>query len=393
VRRPFVLAFTALATCASGLSAQRIDTSVDPTEQKPIFRLSVSLVQLDAVVTDRRGNHVTTLVKDDFEIFQDGRSQPITAVAYVDAAADWHDTSGLPALAPEAVRSTDARRIIGIVVDDLRMSFESIFYARHGLGQFADRQFVPGDRVMLVTTSGGYRYAPVLTASAVTFKAAANRLRYSLWGMTGASALDPIDGMSDLFDASENFRERTFAVSAIDQIQNVIDALKPLPGRKSVVLVSEGFAIGGFGIDSNYIRDAIQALVDRANRAGVVIYAIDPRGLVVTGLTAADSGGFNAARLATISSMRANALRESQDGLRFLAGETGGFAVINSNDLARGMRRIMTDQQGYYLIGYQPEAGTVGTPDRPKFKHVKIKVKQRGLKVRTRSGFYNIASE
>jgi VWFA-related protein len=393
VRRPFVLAFTALATCASGLSAQRIDPSVDPTEQKPIFRLSVSLVQLDAVVTDRRGNHVTTLVKDDFEIFQDGRSQPITAVAYVDAAADWHDTSGLPALAPEAVRSTDARRIIGIVVDDLRMSFESIFYARHGLGQFADRQFVPGDRVMLVTTSGGYRYAPVLTASAVTFKAAANRLRYSLWGTTGASALDPIDGMSDLFDASENFRERTFAVSAIDQIQNVIDALKPLPGRKSVVLVSEGFAIGGFGIDSNYIRDAIQALVDRANRAGVVIYAIDPRGLVVTGLTAADSGGFNAARLATISSTRANALRESQDGLRFLAGETGGFAVINSNDLARGMRRIMTDQQGYYLIGYQPEAGTVGTPDRPKFKHVKIKVKQRGLKVRTRSGFYNIASE
>jgi VWFA-related protein len=97
--------------------------------------------------------------------------------------------------------------------------------------------------------------------------------------------------------------------------------------------------------------------------------------------------------LAAISSIRANALRESQDGLRYLAGETGGFAVINSNDLAHGMRRIMTDQQGYYLIGYQPEAGTVGTHDRPKFRHVKIKVRQRGLKVRTRSGFYNIASE
>jgi len=393
VPRLFVLAFATLVTCAPGIGAQRADVSADPGERKPIFRLSVALVQLDAVVTDRRGRHVTTLGKDDFEIFQDGRSQPITAVAYIDAAADWHDTSGLPALPPEAVRSTDARRIIGIVVDDLRMSFESIFYARRGLGLFADRQFVPGDRVMLVTTSTGYRYAPVLTASAITFKAAANRLRYSMWGMTGASALDPIDGMSDIFDASENFRERTFAVSAIERIENVIDALKPLPGRKSVVLVSEGFAIGGVGIDSNYIRDAIQALVDRANRAGVVIYAIDPRGLVVTGLTAADAGGFNAARLATISSIRANALRESQDGLRYLAGETGGFAVINSNDLALGMRRIMTDQQGYYLIGYQPEAGTVGTHDRPKFKHVKIKVKQRGLKIRTRSGFYNLASE
>jgi VWFA-related protein len=392
VRRLFVLAFTALATCASGISAQRADIRADPVERKPIFRLSVSLVQLDAVVTDGHGRQVTTLGKDDFEIFQDGRSQPITAVSYVDATADWHDTSGLPPLPPEAVRAIDAHRVIGIVVDDLRMSFESIFYARHGLGKFADRQFVPGDRVMLVTTSGGYRHAPELTASALTFKAAANRLRYSMWGITGASALDPIDSINDAFDGLETSREHTFAVSAVARIENVIDALKPLPGRKSVVLVSEGFSIGGFGIDSNYIRDAMQALVDRANRAGVVVYAIDPRGLVVTGLTAADAGG-NPARLASLSSTRANALRDSQDGLRFLAGETGGFAVINSNDLAFGLKRIMADQQGYYLIGYQPEAGTVGARDRPKFKHVKIKVKQRGLKVRTRSGFYNIASE
>jgi VWFA-related protein len=373
------------------ISAQRAGTDLDPREQKPIFRLSVSLVQLDAVVTDRKGRHVTTLGKDDFEIFQDGRSQQVIAVSYVDAVVDWHDTSGLPALPPEAIRPLDARRVIGVVVDDLRMSFESIYYARRGLGQFADRQFVPGDRAMLVTTSGGYG-RPELTASAGTFKAAANRLRYSMWGMTGASALDPIDGVRDAFDASENFREYTFAVSALEQIEHVVDALKPLPGRKSVVLVSEGFSIGGFGFDSNYIRDAMQALVDRANRAGVVVYAIDPRGLVITGLTAADSVG-NPARLASISSMRANALRDSQDGLRFLAGETGGFAVIDSNDFAGGLKRIMEDQRGYYLIGYQPEAGTVATNRRFEFKHVKIKVKQRGLKVRTRSGFYNIANE
>ena len=53
----------------------------------------------------------------------------------------------------------------------------------------------------------------------------------------------------------------------------------------------------------------------------------------------------------------------------------------------------MADQQGYYLIGYQPEEGTVGSNARVEFKRVKIKVKQRGLKVRTRSGFYNIANE
>ncbi len=392
MRRLFVLALIVAAACVASISAQRPETSVEPTEQKPIFRLSVSLVQLDAVVTDKKGRHVTTLGTDDFEIFQDGRPQPITAVTYVDAAVDWHDTSGLPPLPPEAVRPMDAQRIIGIVVDDLRMSFESIYYARNGLGKFADRQFVPGDRVMLVTTSGNYRRAPQLTSSAATLKAAANRLRYSMWGITGASALDPVDGIGDAFDRAEGFREYTFAVSAIERIEGVIDALRPLPGRKSVILVSEGFSISGFDMDTNAIRDAMQALVDRANRAGVVVYAIDPRGLVITGLTAADAVG-NPQRMAAIASQRANALRDTQDGLRYIAGETGGFAVVNSNDLALGMKRIMSDQQGYYLIGYQPEAGTVRTNDRPKFKRVKIKVKQRGLKVRTRSGFYNIASE
>jgi VWFA-related protein len=389
VRRRFVVALIALALGAAGISAQQAPSGAD---RKPIFRLSVSLVQLDAVVTDGKGRHITTLGKDDFEVFQDGRPQPITAVTYVDAAADWQDTSGLPPLPPEAFRPTDARRIIGIVVDDLRMSFESVFYARHGLGKFAERQFVPGDRVMLVTTSGGYRNTSQLTGSAAVFKAAANRLRYSMWGITGASALDPVGGVSDAFGGLESFREYTFAASAIERVENVIDALKPLPGRKSVILVSEGFAIGGLGIDSNAIRDAMQRLVDRANRAGVVLYAIDPRGLVITGLTAADAVG-NPARMASLASARADALRNTQDGLRYLAGETGGFAVVNANDLALGMKRIMADQQGYYLIGYQPEAGTVRTRDVPRFKHVKIKVKPRGLKVRTRSGFYNIASE
>ncbi len=91
--------------------------------------------------------------------------------------------------------------------------------------------------------------------------------------------------------------------------------------------------------------------------------------------------------------MRSAALRESQDGLRFVTGETGGFAVVNSNDLAMGFGRIMADQQGYYLIGYQPEAGTLNFNSDRKFRTLKIKVKPKGLKVRTRSGFYGQATE
>lgn len=358
------------------------------SDNQPIFRLSVSLVQLDAVVTDKRGRHVTTLGPGDFEVFQDGKPQQVTAVSYVEMDDGWVDTSGLPPLPVQALKPEDARRIVVVVVDDLRMSFESIYRARRGIGEFLDRQFQPGDLGMIVTTSGAG--ISQLTYNATMLKAAASRLRFSLWNQQAASALQPIDGSGRMFGPDADYLERTFAESSIMRLADVINVVRKLPGRKSVVLVSEGFSVFGFGMDNAYIRELLQRLVDRANRAGVVIYGLDPRGLVITGLTAADNvhgGG------AGVMAMRSAALRESQDGLRFVAGETGGFAVVNSNDLALGFRRIMADQQGYYLIGYQPEAGTLHFRSDMKFRSVRIKVKPKGLRVRTRAGFYGRATE
>jgi len=367
--------------------AQQPSAPIRPADQA-IFRLSVSLVQLDAVVTDRQGRHVTTLGRDDFEVYQDGRLQPVTAVSYIETDDGWTDTSGLPPLPVEALKPDDARRVIAVVVDDLRMSFESIYRARRGIGEFFDRQFQPGDLGMIVTTSGAG--ISQLTYSPKTLKAASSRLRFSLWNVQGASALSPIDGVDDFSGFEGNFLERTFAESAIRRIADAINAVQKLPGRKSVVLVSEGFSVFGADLDNTYNRELLQRLVDRSNRAGVVIYAVDPRGLVVTGLTAADNVRGGTARLV---SARSTALRESQDGLRFVTGETGGFAVVNSNDLALGFKRIMTDQHGYYLIGYQPEPGTLHSKSDMQFRKLKIKVKPKGLKVRTRAGFYGQATE
>ena len=388
----FVLAFLAHPSAwQSGMPATpRASGRGTAQADQPIFRLTVSLVQLDAVVTDRKGRHVTTLGPEDFEVYQDGRPQPITAVSYIETGETWHDTSGLPPLPPEALQPDDARRVMAIVVDDLRMSFESIYYARRGLKQFVDRGFQSGDLATLITTSGYFKRTS-LTYSPAVLKAAIGRLRYSLWGMRPASAFDPAAGPGP-FDVGDNVQERIFAVSSITRVEDAIAALKPLPGRKSVILVSEGFSVFGFGMDSEFVRAAMEGLVDRANRAGVVVYALDPRGLIVTGPTAADAGS-SPRYMTRISGLRSSALRESQDGLRYLAGETGGFAVVNNNDLAAGMRRIMSDQDGYYLIGYQPESGTLSADSRGRFRHLKIKVRGKGLKVRTRSGFYPVATE
>ena len=162
-------------------------------------------------------------------------------------------------------------------------------------------------------------------------------------------------------------------MNALNRIADVVGAVRELPGRKTVLLVSEGFSMSG--LSDTRIRDAMYRLADRANRAGVVIYAVDPRGLVFTGLSAADSTGSPSA-MAQLMARRNDALLQTQDGLRYVADQTGGFAVVNSNDMPRAFRRVLDDQRGYYLIGFQPSDDTFG-PDR-RFRRVKVKVAGKG---------------
>jgi hypothetical protein len=90
-----------------------------------------------------------------------------------------------------------------------------------------------------------------------------------------------------------------------------------------------------------------------------------------------------------------NSLRDTQDGLTFLAAETGGIAVLNANDLNRGIKRILDDQQGYYLIGYKPDESTFATVNgQAKLHHLRVNIKRPGeYNVRTRSGFYGRTDE
>jgi hypothetical protein len=156
-------------------------------DEAPVFRLSVELVQVDAVVTDGKGSHVTTLGPEDFEVFQDGEPRAITAVVYVDADERW-EPLGHPGVA-EAIpaRPRDARRTIALIVDDLRMSLDSLARTRTGLSRFVDEHLRSEDLVSLVTTSGD---ATPFTFRRAELRAAASRLRYSLF--RSPSILDPL---------------------------------------------------------------------------------------------------------------------------------------------------------------------------------------------------------
>jgi VWFA-related protein len=359
----------------------------DRPDPGPVFRLSVSLVQVDAVVTDRKGRHVTTLGPADFQVFQDGKPQPVTAVAYMRTDEQYFDQTGAPEPVVVPTSPRDARRIIAVIVDDSRMTFESIYRTRMALRRFVDAGLHPDDLVTVVTTSGTRGTSWPFTFSRPELRATVNRLRFSLWNASAAGALEPLENTFQLLPTpDERFREEQFAVNALDRIADVIAAVRELPGRKTVLLVSEGFSLSG--LTDWRVREAMNTLVDHANRAGVVIYAVDPRGLVITGLSAADNG--NPSQFAEISARRQDALWQTQDGLRYVAGQTGGFAVVDSNDMPGAFRRVMDDQRGYYLVGFQPSEDTF--TDR-RFRRVKVKVTRKGLRVRTRAGFYGVATE
>ena len=159
----------------------------------------------------------------------------------------------------------------------------------------------------------------------------------------------------------DQFREDTFAVGTLGAVSYVVDGLRELPGRKSILLISDGFKIYNRDDPTSNLRalDALKNLVERASRASVVIYTMNATGLQTLGLTAADNtGGRSPAQLEQALSDRRNAAFDSQEGLDYLAKETGGLAIHNNNDLGGGIRKVMEDQKGYYLIGYRPDEST-----------------------------------
>jgi VWFA-related protein len=133
-----------------------------------------------------------------------------------------------------------------------------------------------------------------------------------------------------------------------------VQGLGRFPGRKAVVLISDNLPVTNREALSGGALKALKGITDEANRTSVIIYTMDPRGFSKFGLTADDSQ-YNLAANQIESRVRERHLRfkASQDGLNYVAEETGGIFLHDTNDLNDGLNRVLEDQRGYYLIGYR----------------------------------------
>ncbi len=417
-----------------------------------VVRITSNLVQVDATVTDTRGKPVTDLRAEDFEVLEDGKPQHITNLSYIalDARQPGEAGGTTTAVRPPATNSSEAvasppptavrlrpgevRRTLALVIDDLGLSFESIASARASLKKFVDEQVRAGDLVAIIRTSAGVGALQQFTSDKRALYAAIERVRWYPPGRGGVSAFAAIEkdvvdeanrtaaslranstngasntgitpaanvnlpdqstSLSDLRDTNDltdRYREELFASGTLGALNFVVRGLKELPGRKSVILFSDSLPVFRKDGKSERILETLRRLTDLANRASVVIYSIDARGLQTLSLTATDntSSMTSSAQIQSASDERNSSYFESQNGLNYLAQQTGGMFIHSTNDLAEGVRLAIRDQQGYYLIGYRPDESTFDqTTGAPRFHELTVRVTRPDLKVRTRNGFY-----
>ncbi|MEO8574628.1 MAG: VWA domain-containing protein, partial [Pyrinomonadaceae bacterium] len=174
-------------------------------------------------------------------------------------------------------------------------------------------------------------------------------------------------------------------------IQYVIAGMKSLPGRKAMMLFSDGIVIGNDSVKErgSTIFGYLQDLADQANRASVVVYTFDTKGMRSMSIGASDNtyeiiDGHRGQK----ETLRLKDFRDSQDGLAYFADRTGGRAYLNSDNLNYGMQRALDEQAGYYLLAYVPNAEDFD-PEKRKFNKLEIRVKRPELKVSYRSGFFS----
>lgn len=321
------------------------------------FRSGVQLVRVDAVVSDDSGRPVGGLLVEDFELYEQGERVRIEFLRREQAISTQPAEAVDSPPHPITVNLTNvqpaASRVLALVLDADQIGFRPRLANRarefgnlivDGLGQ--------GDHAAVITLGGQTNQQSNFTDDKTQLETAINRFR-----PTGGD-------MSGFRTSAEQFQQVAHAHRAIDILRRVVNVLAPVENRrKGIVLVSEGIPIdvlepgareGPFTSD---LRRALEALVQEARRANVLLYTYHPGEL----------------RSPPTSGQRS---------LEWLSEQTGGLAAANTNTVVPEARRVLDDTGTYYVLGYYSTAPWDGHS-----RKIDVKVRRPGLRVRARFGY------
>jgi VWFA-related protein len=397
--------------------AGQAQTKAAPTAAgaRPTFRVDSELVMVDLVPTDRNERFVDDLRSEEVRITEDGQPRPVQFLELVRvgrpglAATPVSDISAAaPTTGPEpATRETG---VLAVVIDLQGTPQETMPRLVEGVKVVLAREIPEGTPMLLATVWHGLSVRQPFTTDRARFIAALEKVTSP---SGSGSALQQL--ADDIAKSGMSSREALGVARALilelarerDEVSQSLAALARslagIPGRKHVVVYSTGHAIqptralaelfqsrfGAVPPDLAVSEIAtglgeVQRLVDDANRSQVSLYTVDPMGLQSDLIDATFGGSVSRLALAPAGQgLRHRNIRELQEYLRTLAGDTGGRAFVNTNDAGRGLRRAWVDAREYYLVGFVPSEGK-----RDGFRRIKLTVARRGLDLRYRRGYW-----
>src|SRR3954468_23245340 len=382
------------------------------SQQPPTIRRGINYVSVDVIVTDKDGKQVLDLTQNDFSVAEDGKPQTIDNFSVVKIDPLETMESGPPHqirddMDEEREAARPDVRMFVILLDDYHVQRGNDLSVKKPLIEFIENQLAPADMIAIM-----YPLTPITD------------IRFSRNREASVAAIEHFEGRKFVYTPRNQFEEKyaDYPAQVVERVRNQVtmDALKGAAmkmgalreGRKSIIFVSEGFtgilpaqmsdpvaSMPGFNnpyrnagagaptatamdqliSDQEMIYD-MQQVFNAMARQNTSVYPVDPRGLAVF--------EYGVEKGVTIA-QDATSLRQTQDTLHVMADNTDGRAIVNRNDLAVGMKQIIRDSSGYYLLGYN----STQAPTDGRFHEIKVRVTRKGLDVRARKGYYAYTAE
>ena len=419
--KPFVRILAVALIVAAVLNApltRAQQPTKEPEQPKLVETMDVRIINVDVVVTDKKGNIVPGLTKDDFEIFENNVPKPITN--FYEVAGDRARNAVVDEIAPEPspsqqpVRKDEVpenmkRRII-IYIDNLSLNPFNRNKVFAQMKEFVKTTMRPGDETMVATFNRSMKVRVPFTRDVTQV----NQMLDSILGESamGVAAKSERKQTEDRIRESDNYETalsaaRTYAQSvehdlrqSVSSINALITTLAGVEGKKIMLLTSEGFPMQPGREAFYYLEEAsrekgwqsgatllegmsfnssnlIQSVAKTANANGITMYTIH-----AAGLTGGSEMSAEHSRPTSFTVAQA-AISNSTESMQLIADMTGGLASIQTNNYAAAFDKIKRDLESYYSLGYR--AGTERV-DRQRYLNVRVKGKQ-GYIVRNRQTF------
>ena len=409
---------TALVLALAGAAGPSAQQGQKPADQ-PRFEgaTSITLVSVDVVVRDSKGEVVRGLTAKDFTVLEDGKPQKIDNFSFQEIATsapagalDVQLLDGLEEkVRAEAARAASAttptpevvapagdpagtmnRRMLTIMFDVSSMQPDDVQRAVEDARDWVAEKMTAADLVALITVGTRLNVLTDFTSSKEEALAALQKLAYNEGtevdpqsSATAATEADAADSSTTTTEA-DAFQEFNNDVR-LRALKTVCQELAPIQQKKALLYFSAGMNRSG---EDNQIE--LRNATSTCNRGNVSIYPVDTRGLqaVAAGGSATSRG--NGRSLLTGSGMRGfQQINQSQETLTTLAADTGGRAFTDTNDFGDAFARVQRDLAAYYLLGYSST-----NPARDgRFRRITVRVNAnrpelKGLSVEARLGYY-----